>query len=118
MADCMHEVRLAETHAAIQEKRVVAVARRLGNGLRRGVSKLRVVTDNERGELESGVELGWWDNGCVRLQLDSVVVPVVTSVVATGSEVTVVGDQGRPAAGRRDHEIDIHLGTRDRLECF
>src|SRR4029077_5494969 len=48
MADRVHEMCLAEPHASIKEKWVVAVARGFGDRLRGGVSELRVVADHER----------------------------------------------------------------------
>ena len=47
MADGVHEVGLAQTHPAVEEERVVAVARRLGHSLGRGMRELRVVPDDE-----------------------------------------------------------------------
>src|ERR1700730_9739707 len=47
MADCVHQVRLAETHASVEEQRVVAVARSFSDCFRGGMSELRVVTDDE-----------------------------------------------------------------------
>ena len=47
MADGVHEVRLAQAHASVEEQRVVAVARGFGYGLGGRVGELRVVTDDE-----------------------------------------------------------------------
>jgi hypothetical protein len=40
MADRVHQVRLAEADASVQEQRVIAVAGRLGDGLGSGVREL------------------------------------------------------------------------------
>jgi len=47
VADRMHKVRLAKTDSAVEEQRVVAVARSLRDRLRGRMSKLRVVSDHE-----------------------------------------------------------------------
>src|SRR5450756_2147656 len=48
MTDRMHEVSLAKSDASVEEQWVVAVTWCLGNRLGCGVSKLRVVPDDER----------------------------------------------------------------------
>jgi len=47
MTDGLHEVRLAEADAAVQEQRVVAVARSFSHRLCGRVRELRVMTHNE-----------------------------------------------------------------------
>ncbi len=56
MADGVHQVRLAESDAAVQEERVVRLARRVGDGPAGGVCKPGAVAHHERGEHEVGVE--------------------------------------------------------------
>src|SRR5262249_8804264 len=48
MSDGVKQVRLAQPHAAIEEKGVVGLPRRLGYGLRGGVREL-VATANDKG---------------------------------------------------------------------
>ena len=57
MADGVHQVRLAQAHAAVEEQRVVAVARCFGHGLGGRVGELGVVTDDERREAKTRIEL-------------------------------------------------------------
>src|SRR5215831_6469475 len=47
LADCLHEVGLAQTNAAIDKERVVSPCRRLGNGKTGRVCNLIVRTDDE-----------------------------------------------------------------------
>ena len=57
MADGVHQVRLAQAHAAVEEEWVVAVARCFGHGLGGRVGELGVVTDDERREAKTRIEL-------------------------------------------------------------
>src|ERR1700730_17325230 len=66
MADGMHEMCLAETHTAVQEKRVVGLARGVGYGPAGGMRKATGVTDHERGEGEVPIEPGI---GCAVLRI-------------------------------------------------
>src|SRR3984893_13663162 len=66
MADGMHEMCLAETHAAVQEKRVVGLAGGVGDGSAGGMRKATGVTDHERGEGEVPIEPGI---GCAVLRI-------------------------------------------------
>ena len=56
LADCVHEVCLAETHAAVQEERVVRLARRVGHGAASRVREAARVADHECGEREVRVQ--------------------------------------------------------------
>jgi hypothetical protein len=56
--DGVHEVRLAQAHAAIQEERVVALGGDLGHRARRGVGELIGGADDEALECVLGVEDG------------------------------------------------------------
>ena len=112
MADPVHQVCLAETYASVDEKWVVAVARRLGHGLRGCVRELRVVAHDEGRELETRIEVGRQDRPGV-MRLDAVLV----TVVARGLEsVWVAGEHRWPVPDWRDHEVDVHLSACDRLK--
>jgi len=58
VADRVHEVGLAQAHAAIEEERVVVLAGRVGHRHGRGMGEAGVVADHEGAELELLVELG------------------------------------------------------------
>ena len=57
VADGVHQVRLAEAHAAVEEQRVVAVRRARRHGHRRGVGELVGAADDEGLEAVPRVEL-------------------------------------------------------------
>ena len=56
MADGVQQVGFAQAHAAVEEKRVVGLAGRLGDGLGGGVGKVVVVADHEGFEGVLGIE--------------------------------------------------------------
>ena len=56
--DRVHQVRLAETHAAVDEQRVVRTRRRFGHRAARRVRKLIRRSDDERVEGVAGIEAG------------------------------------------------------------
>src|SRR5450759_2430763 len=58
VADGVHEMRLAEAHPAVQEKRVVRVARAFGDGETGGVGQAVCRADDEVGEGVAGVDVG------------------------------------------------------------
>ena len=58
VADGVHQVRLAEPHAAVQEERVVGVPRALGDRQARGVGEAVGRPDDEVGEGVARVEVG------------------------------------------------------------
>src|SRR5260370_21085083 len=94
MADRVHEVSLAETHASIEEKRVVAVAPCLGDGLGCGMGELRVVPDHERRKLESNIAPGRLDGGTLRRRLHPL--PTSPSGVAVDSKIAVPRPEAPP----------------------
>ena len=55
-ADCVHEVCLAQAHTAIEEERVVRLARRVGHGPAGGVREATRVAHNEGGEGEVRIQ--------------------------------------------------------------
>src|SRR5262249_3012534 len=56
MRDRMHEVRLAETDAAVEEQRVVCVPRILRDLKRRGLRELIALAFDEAAEREVGID--------------------------------------------------------------
>jgi hypothetical protein len=56
MADGGHQVSLAQSHPAIDKKRVVLFARLVGDRLRRGMRKLIGRSHHELGETIAGVQ--------------------------------------------------------------
>ena len=112
MPDGVHQVCLAETYASVDEKWVVAVARRLGHGLRGCVRELRVVAHDEGRELETRIEVGRQDRTGV-MPSDAVLVTVVARGIGS---VWVGGEHRRPVPCWRDHEVDVHLSAGDRLQ--
>ena len=58
VTDRVHQVRLAETHAAVDEQRVVRTRRRFGDGAARGVRELVRRADDEGVEGVAGIEAG------------------------------------------------------------
>ncbi len=58
-ADCMHQMGLAHSHAAIYEQRVVAARRVDRNGLRRRVRELIARPHDERVEREMRIQREW-----------------------------------------------------------
>src|SRR6476661_6324714 len=53
-ADCVHQMRLSDTHSAVDEKRIVAARRRLCHRLRSGVRELIRRTNYVAVESKSG----------------------------------------------------------------
>ena len=58
VADRVHQVRLAQTHAAVEEKRVVGACRGAGDRLRGGVREPVGVADDELLKRIANVEIG------------------------------------------------------------
>lgn len=58
VSDGLHEVRLAQPHASVQEERVVGLAGSVGDGAAGGVGEPTAVAHHERREHEVGVEPG------------------------------------------------------------
>src|SRR3981081_66515 len=116
MADCVHQVRLAETHTSVQEQRVVAVAGSFSDSLRGRMGELRVVTDHEGGELEATIELRDRYRRLIRKGLLLVaVVPVLTG----GSRHVNLDRSHRGAvACGRDNEVDVDICAGDGFEGF
>ena len=56
VADRVHQVRLAEPHAAVDEERVVRARRRFGDGAARGVRELVRRADDEGVEGVAGIQ--------------------------------------------------------------
>ena len=62
VTDGLHEMRLAETHAAVDEQRVVGAARILGHLHGRGLGELVALAFHEPAEGEIGIEANTYDN--------------------------------------------------------
>ena len=103
VSDGVHQVGLAEPDAAVEEQRVVALPRGVGDRLRRRVGEPRVAAHHEGAELELLVELA------VR-NLDGLFEDLIGEV-----EVLGVG-HGRALAVLGDDEVDLDLGSGHRLE--
>ncbi len=56
LADGVEQMRLAQTNAAVKEKRIIGFAGRLGDGQGGGVGEIVVVADNERFKRVFGIE--------------------------------------------------------------
>src|SRR5262249_7993810 len=110
-----------EAHASVKEQRVVAVARRLGHSLRRGMRELGVVADDKRLESKAGIQLGRRDRRDFQLEPVVVAIAIAVAVAVVPWPVglfAIRGDKRRAMAARRDHKVNADLGAGNGLESL
>ena len=116
----MHQVRLAEAHAAVQEERVVGVTGALSDGERRGVGQAVGRADDEIAECVARVEVeaaALWSADAAGFQANllgngqSRRGSSVSGAVECGFLLRILGQHPRKAFA--DFEVDLHAVADD-----